>query len=478
MAYSLEWKVKSEPEDFVTCKVCGYQTTTLARHLLGKHKINADQYREQYPSALIRCTLLTEKRKQAAKERPTNKGKTKTITCPGCGVLREVGWSFAASTHDARCEACRNAADVIEESQRWEGKEEGLDFVYCSECRYRAENLTSHVQNAHPDLIGNYRGQMVALNSAVRDKAALLGTHHTPETKALMSRNAGRWNKGLTKSTHPSMAKISEGMMGRTPWSKGLTKAQHPSLQSTADKLSKLTGERRPWSNGLRADLTGIDFTPYLDETGAVDRKTMADETGFDEVTVTKYMKTLGLRLSTQYVDARAERQTICLEKEEFLPYTLRNGKVVIGRAMVGLRRDYKVIKRECERHGLSTFNRGIRQTLCLEAVSKALGGARYEQEWEARRFVNPSSGRRFRFDGYFQELNLIVEFHGHQHYVFPSFYIRDEKLYCELQERDRIKENMILADPVLRYLVLREDEPYTDVPYIRRLAEQLGIYA
>jgi hypothetical protein len=230
---------------------------------------------------------------------------------------------------------------------------------------------------------------MVATNSAVRDKTLLKGKVLSDGTKAKMSASAG-WNRGLTKETDERVAHAAEAMKGRTAWSKGLTKAEHASLQSTAEKLSAYRGSVRPWSNGLKADLAAVDFTPFLDETGAVDRKTMAEELGLFEPTVTSYMESAGLRLSTKYIDARAERQTIRLEKEELLRFTMGNGKVVVAQAMLGLGRDYKVIKRECARHGLETFNHLVRQTMCLDAISKALDGVAYEPEWSPRRFVNP----------------------------------------------------------------------------------------
>ena len=82
--------------------------------------------------------------------------------------------------------------------------------------------------------------------------------------------------------------------------------------------------------------------------------------------------------------------------------------------------------------------------------------------------FVNSKTDYKFRYDGFFPSHNLIVEFHGYQHWTFPSNYIEDEAQYAALQERDRIKENLIQSDPVLRYFLVREDEPYADPEYIR----------
>lgn len=467
----------------VTCLLCGHQAQTLARHLKSAHNITADAYRKQYPEARIRSEACEANRRAAITNSHAEKprvGLKRTVTCP-CGAVHEVPLTYASK--DFRCPTCK----VKDEDAKWVSKVEGRDYVTCLGCGHRAENLTSHVQNVHPEWVRRYPGQMVALDSSIRDKSALKGRAHSEETKAKMSENAGRWNAGLTKETDDRVASAASKMVGRSSWSKGLTKEDHPSLQSTSEKLSTWRGDRRHWSNGFKADLSEVDFTPYLDETGAVDRKVMAEDLGLSEVTVTKYMESLGLRLSTKYVDARVERDveagrfyemskrsaeasTIRLTEEQLKPYRLgvsHEGKLVVARAMSGLGHAYAVIKRECVRLGVPTYEHLVKQTLCLDAVSRALDGATYEQEWRSRQFMT-EAGNFYRFDGFFPSHNLVVEFHGYQHWTFPSVYIKREELYFALQERDRIKENLIHGDPTLRYFLVREDEPYADSAHIR----------
>lgn len=235
------WAEKTEPQDFVTCRVCGFKATTLATHLPRKHGLTADAYRAQHLGALIRCNALTEKRQGAAKKGHAEKpraGLKKTIECPSCGDPREVGFTFAPSTHDARCAECRAKG----EDAFWAAKQEGADFVTCHGCGHRAENLTSHVQNAHPEWVGCYLGQMVADNSAVRDKTALKGRTVSVESRAKMSANAGRWNVGLTKETDERVASSARRMLGREAWSTGLTKESDDRLQKTAQTVSKTRG--------------------------------------------------------------------------------------------------------------------------------------------------------------------------------------------------------------------------------------------
>jgi predicted transcriptional regulator len=477
---ALKWEGLKEGLDFAVCLLCGHRSQSLARHLLAEHKINADQYRMQFPGALIRSEYLTEIRSEAIKASHVvtpRKGLTKTILCSNCDCELEVSAFFAYATHNSRCPSCKQAGIEAEDTALWEDKSEPEDYVTCQVCGHRAENLTSHVSSEHCELVGRYEAlhpnsKLVALNSKVRDKTALKGSTVSDATKALMSRNAGRWNKGLIRETDERMLTLSEHCKGRPGWNKGLTKETHSGLQITSEKLSALkTGVP---NDAARLDLSLVDFTPYLDEAGTVDRKAMAEGLSICEPTVTKYMEALGLSISQKYVDTRVEKQFIRLEKEDLLPFRLANGKVVIAQAMIGLKRSYSVIKRECFRYGLETFNHRIRQTLCLDAISKALGGVSYEQEWKSWKFVNPLSGHRFRFDGYYTSHDLIVEFNGYQHWVFPSIYVKNPDVFKALQERDRLKESLVRKDPVLRYFLVREDEPYTDVEYLRsRLIEE-----
>jgi hypothetical protein len=158
----------------------------------------------------------------------------------------------------------------------------------------------------------------------------------------------------------------------------------------------------------------------------------------------------------------------IHLDKDLLNSFKLKNGKISIGRAMAVLGHAFVTIKRECGKHGLEVSRKHLQEALCLENLSQALGGAAYEVEWSPEFAVNPVTGWLFRYEGYFPEFNLVVEFHGYQHWTFPNFYFKDEAQFFALQERDRIKENLIHSDPTLRYFLVREDEPYADPEYLR----------
>ena len=473
------WDGKSEGPDYVTCQLCGHRAVTLTRHLLSSHRVTAEQYLMQFPAALVRSMTLTVLRQEAARrshQEVPRRGLTKPILCSVCSRQHVVSAFFAYSTHDPRCPECKQAA--LDANEPWEGLQEPDDYVTCQACGYRAENLTSHVYTEHKELVGRYEAihpnhKIVALHSAVRDKSALKGRKISDETRARMAASAG-WNRGLTKETDERVARAAVGMRGRPAWSKGLTKADHPSLQSTSEKLSAL--RMGVPNDAARLDIAMEDFVPYLDETGAVDRHTMSEAIDVCEPTLSKYMAAIGLRLSTRYRDACIEQRIIRLEKTDLLPFALANGKIVVGAAMAGLGRDYKVIKRECERHGLPTFNHRIRQSLCLEAISKVLGGATYTQEKCFRQFCNPPTGHMFRFDGYFPDYALLAEFQGWQHWTFPSVYIQDRHLFDALIARDAEKARQVAADGRFKLLVIREDEPYADPAYLRERLLDEGV--
>jgi hypothetical protein len=309
---------------------------------------------------------------------------------------------------DLRCPDCRFEA-------RWAGKVEGNDYVVCCVCGHRAESLVSHIRSVHPDLEGHYTEtfpgfSVTALNSDIRDKSALVGRTHTPETIVKMKVGAGRWNKGLTKETDPRVAAISEHRMGQAPWSVGLTKATDPRLEQMATSVSKVRALKH-WTNGNEVFLT----------------------------------------------------------REQLLPFALKNGKISVGKAVAALGHVFVTIQRECAKHGLAISHRAVKEAICLETLSQVLGGASYETEWNDGTFINPKTGGRFRFDGYFPVQKFLVEFHGYQHYTPDSVWLFENgETYEDLVWRDQEKVRQVAADGRFKLLVIREDQRFDDPAYIR----------
>lgn len=411
-----QWAALQLDEDYVACLECKHQAFTLARHLKAEHGITADQYREKYPGALIRARKLTETR-SAAIRAGWGVGVftgTKTVLCPSCGMAQEKP-KQVGSLHEHRCAACRIKA----EAARWEGLVEPQDYVTCLDCGYRTENLTSHVQNAHPDYRGRHPdAYVVALGSAIRDKIAIRGVPRTPEFGQ----------------------KIREAKL---------------------------------------LNLTRVAFEPFLDPDGTVDHRRMLAAIGCAWSTLKGYIDALGLRATQKYVEQAAGERRVVLTAEQLESFKLGNGKISIAKAMPILKLCNHTIKRECHRLGLEWAHGNVSQRKCLDALAEALGGLSFEEEWKSWRFVNPLTGHRFRFDGHFPDVALIVEFQGKFHYEFPNAFMVNESYlpaYEALRERDRIKRSLIQAASDLTYFEVLEDEPYMDVSYLRGRLVELGI--
>lgn len=457
--------------DLVSCLSCGLQMSRLATHLKS-HGLNAVSYRALYgPEVPLTSPASEEKRRAAIKASRSSSSSYNVLKTVGCTLC-----SSAYEAHKAAAPGLCPGCKVLQEGARWAGKTEPQDYVTCLDCGYRAENLTSHITSMHP----NYRSAhsdalIVALGSSIRDKTSLQGRVLTEETKALMSENAGRWNAGLTKEAHPSIAAQSKKMQGRTPWSKGQTVSTDARLQATAEKLKLYIGENRPWHNGLRADLLLSDFAPILDPEGRVDRLRAVKLLGFSWNTIGKYMETYGLEVSDVNIKARSEAQFIRLTEEDLYPYRLGNGKLVVAWAATRLGYGHETIAREADRLGLPRLSH-VQQGRCLGAVCGALEGADFQEEWRDARFTNPLTGHRFKFDGYFPAEKLVVEYHGYQHFVYPNVYHKTEEAYLMSRERDRLKREYILNAPGLTYLEIRYDEPFDDQSYLLGRLHALGI--
>jgi ROS/MUCR transcriptional regulator protein len=146
-----KWEGKTENEEFVRCRECGFRSESLARHLKSAHGMTADEYRAKHGrDALVRNLRTEERRREGIKSAGQDRTGTKVVLCPECEAPVEVH-KHAGSLHDFRCSACKALSEEAVQEGKWEGKVEGVDFVTCLDCGYRGVSLVSHFQNAHPD---------------------------------------------------------------------------------------------------------------------------------------------------------------------------------------------------------------------------------------------------------------------------------------------------------------------------------------
>lgn len=149
--------------DEVVCLLCGHVASTLARHLLAEHGIDAEAYRKQFPKARIRSLTCEARRREAITRSHVTKprkGVTKNVKCY-CGTRHDVS---LFDRKKPRCSTCR----AKEAAKKWVGKKEPQDYVTCVGCGHRAISLTAHIRHAHPEWKGCYPGVSVALGCRTR----------------------------------------------------------------------------------------------------------------------------------------------------------------------------------------------------------------------------------------------------------------------------------------------------------------------
>lgn len=420
---NLKWQGLRQDLDFVVCRFpgCGHRAKSLVGHIPAVHGTMCEAYRQRFGADAPFWASRTKETRTAASNLTrsiygSGKGGTKTVICPDCDVSWVGSKFLVPGTHDLRCSDCKEKAD----KGRWDGMVENVDFVCCQVCNYKAESLVSHLQNAHPELIGcycdKYPGFLITTSkSSVRGKTDV----HDAQRKQVRSFVA----------TH-----------------------------------------------GKFLDLQTGDFEPFLDAEGFLDRKKMVQERVLCHRTVTVYAKKLGIPLTDKHLQQRHKDLRKEFPPEAFEPYKIKNGKVSIGRAAAGLGINPLTAQRLCKRLALPVCSRTITQAILMRKISVLLGGVTYREEWNSDQFKNPKTGRRFRFDGFFKDFGLVVEFHGEQHFVFPSRYIKDEKQYAYLQWKDAEKKKMIEAAPGFKYLAVRADEPYKELPFLLAKLTEAGL--
>lgn len=407
-----------EGENYVVCLECGAKETSLGAHLV-KHSMNADAYRQKHGAdSPIHSAETRRKKSLAARFRADyGKGSLKNVTCPDCGGNWAGSKFLVPGTHDLRCEPCKKIAveeAKIKEDLKWSLLKEPDDYVTCLDCGYRAESLISHIQSTHPDYRVRYPdSEVVSLNSKIRDKAHLRGVPISDFVRKKMSENAGRWASGLTKDTDGRIARAALKMKGKVSWSRGLSKETDQRL-AAAGQAQRAFYKRHP--------------KPHLEISPDLLRKFLSSR-----------------------------------------------GAVLLGKASAQLGHCRATISRECLRHGFETHNHLPAQYECLENIAHVVGFD-YKPEWRSWNFCDAITGHRYRFDGFFKELGLVVEFQGHQHYTFPNRYHKTLEDHEDCLRRDRAKRAMIEATPGLTFFEVREGEPFTDESYMRGRLFQAGV--
>jgi len=97
------------------------------------------------------------------------------------------------------------------------------------------------------------------------------------------------------------------------------------------------------------------------------------------------------------------------------------------------------ITSRLCERYGLQISRKWKTQTYVLKTISEILK-TDFVEEFQFKK-------SRFRFDGCYPDLKLLVESNGYQHYIYPNIYHRTKEmfeknlLYDDLKKQEAEKQ-------------------------------------
>lgn len=386
-------------------------------------------------------------------------------------------------------DALHIAYEADQEDARWADLAEGRDYVRCLECGHRTVTLARHLKGEHGITADQYRakhGAGVPIRCDALKAKRGVAISARPITKGeqksvVCPTCGGTWEGSKYLGTvHDLRCPVCrerewEGKSEPQDFvtcrvcghrAENLTShitKEHPALIGTYRAIYPMAQMVAFCS--LVRDKTAIRGAPRA----SVFRQRVSRGKLASKFRHTDQSK---MRMS---VSQKAVERTISLAHPTLRDFTTRNGKVSLGAAMVGLRRSYSVIRRECLRNGLKYHNCLVSQDKFLSILSRTLGCDPH-QEWSSDQFVNPRTGRRFKFDGYWESHNLLVEFQGYQHRVYPNRFHHTEDDFIDAQWRDGEKRRQV-AVGAYRYLEVHDNEPWGDETYLRERLVALGIH-
>tara|TARA_Y100000034_G_scaffold135510_1_gene207713 strand:+ start:5689 stop:6243 length:555 start_codon:yes stop_codon:yes gene_type:complete len=93
--------------------------------------------------------------------------------------------------------------------------------------------------------------------------------------------------------------------------------------------------------------------------------------------------------------------------------------------------------------------------------ISQALKGADYTMEvtWD---WLSSEKHILMYADIFFPKYNLVVEYHGEQHFKFPNFFHKTYKDFFAAQQRDKLKKQLILNHN-LKFIEWHYNEPINE---------------
>ena len=361
-------------------------------------------------------------------------------------------------------DALHIAYEADQEDARWADLAEGRDYVRCLECGHRTVTLARHLKGEHGITADQYRAKHGA-GVPIRCDAL--------KAKRGVAISARPITKGEQKSVVcPTCGGTWEG-------SKYLGTVHD--LRCPVCREREWEGKSEPQDFvtcrvcGHRAENLTSHITKEHPALIGTYRETYPMALLWASSVKVSRASLRGIRRSPQFRKRVSLGKTLSLSYGALSRFRLQSGKVSLGGATSGLGHSYRVLRRECLRNGLKYHNCLVSQDKFLSILSRILGCDPH-QEWSSDQFVNPRTGRRFKFDGYWESHNLLVEFQGYQHRVYPNRFHHTEDDFIDAQWRDGEKRRQV-AVGAYRYLEVHDNEPWGDETYLRERLVALGIH-
>lgn len=380
--------------------------------------------------------------------------------CPVCGQRVDGAKGLAAHFRHRReaGDAEHPAYEQGQEDALWVGKAEPEDYVTCRECRLRSSNLTGHVR-VHGLTAEEYRQkhgvgarlrsikEAEGIGSAIKEMFPDGRDYGTKEVQCPECDATWTAPKTLAMSVHDLRClecKVSDA--------RAEADAKWEGKSEPEDFVTcRVCGEYR--ATNLSSHLQSLH----------------------PEV-VGSYLKAYpGALINSVQSGTRSGNCRIGLTPADLAPFMDKQGRVEAAKAAEALDCVYWTVLRYCRAYKIPVRNRLAFQKRVLDLVSEFLGGAPYIWEWSHTGIVNPKTGYRLFFDGFFATHNLIVEAHGKQHYDYIPYWHKTEVAFEERREVDALKVRRA-QELGYRVLVVRYDEPFTDPAYLAGRLVGMGV--
>lgn len=374
--------------------------------------------------------------------------------CSVCGL--RVDGERGLSQHFRHRRDAQDAAHMEYEQEledaRWAGKEEGLDYLVCRECGLRLESLTGHIL-VHGLTAPEYRTRHGA--------DALLRPWKVLDSMRVGMLASPAHQKGRDVGTKPIEC---DDCGVSFLVSKSFTPSIHDARCDVCKATGNLLEEELRWE-GLeepedyvrcrQCGYRGANLTSHL-------------QSKHPEL-VGQYMAVYpGALINAQQSGSRigGSSRALGLTKTDLLPYADKKGRVVVAQASEAIGCSWWTVLRYCRLLGIPTRNRLAFQKRVLDAFQAVLDEP-YVWEWAHPDIVNPKTGYRLFFDGYFPGHNLVVEANGKQHYQYVEWWHKTREQFEYRQKLDVLKARRLREEGV-RLVVVRYDEPFNDPMYLR----------